>query len=75
MWNLKHNISECIYKTGTNSQTNKTNSWLPKGRGQIGTNLDYGIHTLHEKSNLKINFKKLKKYKFLNTTQIFLNFF
>ena len=34
MWNLKNNTSECIYKTETNSQTKKTNLWLPKGRGR-----------------------------------------
>ena len=33
MWNLKHNTNECIYKTETDSQTSKTNLWLPKGNG------------------------------------------
>ena len=32
MWNIKHNTSECIYKTETNSQTNEANLWLPMGR-------------------------------------------
>ena len=32
MWNLK-NTNESIYKTETDSQTQKTNLWLPKGKG------------------------------------------
>ena len=34
MWNLKNNASESIYKTKTDSQTRKTNLWLPKGKGR-----------------------------------------
>ena len=34
MWNLKNNTNECIYKTETDSQTQKTDLWLPKGRGR-----------------------------------------
>ena len=34
MWNLKNDINELIYKTETDSQTQKTNLWLPKGKGQ-----------------------------------------
>ena len=32
MWNLKISTNELIYKTETNSQTEKTNLWLPKGK-------------------------------------------
>ena len=32
MWNVKKNsINELIYKTETDSQTQQTNLWLPKG--------------------------------------------
>ena len=33
MWNLKYDTNELIYKTETDSQTWKTNLWLPKGKG------------------------------------------
>ena len=35
MWNLKkkYDTNELIYKAETDSQTEKTNSWLPKGKG------------------------------------------
>ena len=33
MWNLKNDTNELIYKRETDSQTQKTNIWLPKGRG------------------------------------------
>ena len=33
MWNLKNNTNESIYKIETDSQTLKTNLWLPKGKG------------------------------------------
>ena len=32
MWNLKINANELIYKAETDSQTWKTNLWLPKGK-------------------------------------------
>ena len=33
MWNLKKNdTNELIYKTKTDSQTQKTNLWLPRGK-------------------------------------------
>ena len=38
-WNLKddtYNTNKLIYKTKTDSQTQKTNVWLPKGRGNRG---------------------------------------
>ena len=31
MWNLKNNTNEFIYKTDPQAQ--KTNLWLPKGKG------------------------------------------
>ena len=36
MWNLKYDINELIYKTEEDSQTSKTNLWLPKGTGGDG---------------------------------------
>ena len=33
MWNLKNNTNESMYKTETDSQTQKTSLWLPKGKG------------------------------------------
>ena len=33
MWNLKNFTNELIYKTEIDSQTQKTNLWLPKGKG------------------------------------------
>ena len=44
MWNLKKDTNELIYKTETNSQTEKTNLWLPKGKGG-GINEEFGINT------------------------------
>ena len=32
MWIKKNDTNKLIYKTETNSQTYKTNSWLPKGK-------------------------------------------
>ena len=36
MWNLKYGTNELIYETETDSQTQKTNFWLPKGKGGGG---------------------------------------
>ena len=33
MWNLKCNTNESIHKTEIYRQTQKTNLWLPKGKG------------------------------------------
>ena len=44
MWNLKNNTKELIYKTETDSQTQKTNLWLPKGKGGGGINWEYEIN-------------------------------
>ena len=38
MWNLKNDTNELIYKTETDSQTSKTNLWLPKGKAGGGIN-------------------------------------
>ena len=32
MWNLKHDTNELIYETETDSQTQRTDMWLPRGR-------------------------------------------
>ena len=36
MWNLKNSTNELIYKAETESQTQKTNLWLPTGKGEEG---------------------------------------
>ena len=36
MWNLKKDTNEFIYEAEANSQTQKTNLWLPKGKGWGG---------------------------------------
>ena len=33
MWNLKHDTNELIYETETDSYTQRTDLWLPRGRG------------------------------------------
>ena len=44
MWNLKYDTNEHIYKTQTDSQTEKTNLWLPHGKaGEGGINSEFGI--------------------------------
>ena len=38
MWNPKYNTNKLIYETETNSQTYRTDLWLPRGReGQIAS--------------------------------------
>ena len=32
MWDLKYDTNELIYKAETDSQIQKTNLWLPKGK-------------------------------------------
>ena len=49
MWNIKYDINELIYKTETDSQTQKTNLWLPKGKrmgGGINQDFDINRHKL-----------------------------
>ena len=44
MWNLKYDTNELIQKTEIDSQTQKTNLWLPKGTGGVGgINQEFGI--------------------------------
>ena len=33
-WSLKYGTDKTIYKTGTDSQTLKTDLWLPRGRAE-----------------------------------------
>ena len=44
MWNLKYDTCELIYKTEIDSETQKTNSWLPQGKKGRGINLEFGIN-------------------------------
>ena len=44
MQNLKYDSNELIYKTETDSQTQKTNLQLPKGKGRGGINQESGIN-------------------------------
>ena len=41
---LKNDINELIYKTETDSQTQKTNTWLPKGKCGGRINQEFGIN-------------------------------
>ena len=34
MWNQKYGSDELIYKTETNSQAQRADMWLPRGRGE-----------------------------------------
>ena len=44
MWNLKYDTNELIYETETGSQTQRTDLWLPRGRGgQGGKDWEFGI--------------------------------
>ena len=38
---FKNDINDLIYKTETDSQIQKTNLWVPKGKGEI--NYEFGI--------------------------------
>ena len=38
MWNLKHDTNELIYRTETDSQTQRINLWLPRGKVGGGIN-------------------------------------
>ena len=35
-WNLKYDINEHIYETKTDSQIQRTDLWMPRGRGEEG---------------------------------------
>ena len=41
---LKNDTDELIYKTEIDSQTLKTNLWLPKAKGRGGINEKFGIN-------------------------------
>ena len=44
MWNLKYDTNELIYKTETDSETQRTDSWLPRGRGKgRGMDWEFGV--------------------------------
>ena len=44
MQTLKYDTNELIYKAEVDSQTQKTNLWLPKGKGDGGgINWEFGI--------------------------------
>ena len=44
MWHLKYDTNELIYKTETDSQTQRIDLWLPTGRGsRIGMKWEFGI--------------------------------
>ena len=43
MWNLKYDTNEPIYKTETDSQTQRTDWWLPRGRSGGGMEWEFGI--------------------------------
>ena len=44
IWNLKYDTNELIYKSEIDSQTQKTNLWVPKGKvWGWGINREFGI--------------------------------
>ena len=43
MWNFKNGMGELIYQAELDLQTQKTNLWLPKGKGG-GINQEFGIN-------------------------------
>ena len=58
--NVKYNANELIYKIETDSQTQKTNLWFPKGKGQGGgTNWKFGVRRYKLLSRKQINSKVL----------------
>ena len=44
MGNLRNDVNELIYKTETDSQTQRTNLHLPKGKGGGEVNQEVGIN-------------------------------
>ena len=42
MWNLKYDTNELLYVTETDSQTQETNLWLPKGERGGRDKLGFG---------------------------------
>ena len=47
MWNLKYNTNKLNYKTETDSQTQKTNLWLPESGGD-----KLGVWDSHIRTNI-----------------------
>ena len=47
MWNLKYDTNELTYKTETDSQTEKPNLWLPKGKRGGGRRDKLGVWDQH----------------------------
>ena len=44
MWNLKYDTNELTYKTETDSKTQRTDLWLPRGReGEGGMQWEFGV--------------------------------
>ena len=44
MWNVKYDTNQCIYNTKTDSQTQRRDLWLPRGReDRGGREWDFGI--------------------------------
>ena len=44
MWNLKYETNELIYEIETDSQTQRTDLWLPRGRwGRGGMDWEFAI--------------------------------
>ena len=43
MWNLKYDKNEPIYKIETDSQTQRTDLWLPRGVGGEGIDVSLGL--------------------------------
>ena len=75
MWNLKkkNDTDELIYKTEIDPQTQKTNLWLPKGKGEGRDKLgvwDEQIHTTLYKTDkqqgLPIQHRKLYSVSYNN---------
>ena len=58
-WNLKYDTNEPIYETETDSQTQRTDLWLPTGRVGEGMEWEFGI------SRCKLLYKELINNKVL----------
>ena len=43
MWNLKYDMNELNYKTGTDSKTSRIDFWLPRGQGVRGMDWEFGV--------------------------------
>ena len=44
MWNLKSDTNQLIYDIETDSQTQGTDLWLPRGGGEGGKDWEFGIN-------------------------------